>query len=262
MALLLTRPTISVAATARPISSFSFSSSISNSVKLKLAHHHPNLSSSISSSPEEEKKKTSRKLPILLFDVMDTIVRDPFYHDIPAFFRMSFNELIDCKHPTAWVDFEKGLINEMELARIFFKDGRPLDLDGLKDCMRSGFSYIDGVEALLHNLKQNNYEMHAFTNYPTWYTMIEDKLKISAYMSWTFCSCNTGKRKPQADSYMEVLSHLGVEPDKCIFIDDRMVNVEAAKNAGIVGIHFKDAASLQQELSQLGVETTSCSTNE
>lgn len=28
-----------------------------------------------------------RKLPVLLFDVMDTIVRDPFYHDVPAFFR-------------------------------------------------------------------------------------------------------------------------------------------------------------------------------
>lgn len=30
---------------------------------------------------------TDRKLPILLFDIMDTIVRDPFYHDVPAFFR-------------------------------------------------------------------------------------------------------------------------------------------------------------------------------
>lgn len=27
-----------------------------------------------------------RKLPILLFDVMDTLVRDPFYQDVPAFF--------------------------------------------------------------------------------------------------------------------------------------------------------------------------------
>ncbi|KAJ0640887.1 hypothetical protein HanLR1_Chr16g0620821 [Helianthus annuus] len=30
---------------------------------------------------------TQRKLPVLLFDIMDTIVHDPFYHDIPAFFR-------------------------------------------------------------------------------------------------------------------------------------------------------------------------------
>ena len=30
---------------------------------------------------------TTQNLPILLFDIMDTIVRDPFYHDVPAFFR-------------------------------------------------------------------------------------------------------------------------------------------------------------------------------
>lgn len=32
------------------------------------------------------KENERRKLPILLFDIMDTIVRDPFYHDVPAFF--------------------------------------------------------------------------------------------------------------------------------------------------------------------------------
>ncbi|GFQ01136.1 hypothetical protein PHJA_002257500 [Phtheirospermum japonicum] len=71
-----------------------------------------------------------RKLPILLFDIMDTIVRDPFYHDIPAFFGMSMEELLECKHPAAWIEFEKGLISEMELARTFFKDGRPIDMEG------------------------------------------------------------------------------------------------------------------------------------
>ncbi|KAL0288978.1 UNVERIFIED_CONTAM: Flavin mononucleotide hydrolase 1, chloroplatic, partial [Sesamum angustifolium] len=56
--------------------------------------------------------KPSRKLPVLLFDIMDTIVRDPFYHDVPAFFGMSMKELLECKHPTTWIEFEKGLINE------------------------------------------------------------------------------------------------------------------------------------------------------
>ncbi|KAK6243832.1 hypothetical protein QUC31_010241 [Theobroma cacao] len=137
----------------------------------------------------------NRKLPILLFDIMDTIVRDPFYHDIPAFFRMSFKELIECKHPTAWIEFENGVINEEELAGKFFKDGRPFDLEGLKNCMRRGYSYIDGIEQLLQALKQNNYEMHAFTNYPIWYKIIEDKLNISNYLSWTFCSCMYGTFK-------------------------------------------------------------------
>nr|AFK41397.1 unknown [Lotus japonicus] len=197
---------------------------------------------------------TNRKLPILLFDIMDTLVRDPFYEDVPAFFGMSFKELIDCKHPTAWLEFEKGSIDEMELARIFFKDGRDFDLEGLKTCMRNGYSYIDGIEQLLFTLKQNNFEMHAFTNYPTWYQLIEDKLKLSTYLSWTFCSCTHGKRKPDTEFYMEALRHLKVDPASCIFVDDRKRNVEAATEVGIRGVQFKNVNLLREELSLMGVD--------
>ncbi|KAL1827053.1 hypothetical protein ACET3Z_005465 [Daucus carota] len=222
-------------------------------------HLPRSMSASCSSSVNFNNKSTKlndkkkKKLPILLFDVMDTIVRDPFYHHVPSFFRMSFEELINTKHPTAWIQFEKGLIDEMELARNFFKDGRPFDLQGLKDCMQKGYSYLDGIEDLLGSLKQNGYEMHAATNYPIWYKLIEDKLKLSAYLSWTFCSCSTGKRKPDVEFYLEILSHLDIDGESCIFIDDRIQNVDAATKAGLVGLHFKNANLLRQDLSLLGI---------
>ncbi|KAF3788585.1 hypothetical protein EJ110_NYTH19048 [Nymphaea thermarum] len=195
-----------------------------------------------------------KKLPILLFDVMDTIVRDPFYEDVPAFFGMPMKELLEAKHPTAWGEFEEGLINESELASKFFKDGRPLDLQGLKDCMRHGYSYLSGMQMLLQNLKESGYEMHAFTNYPVWYMLIEEELKLSAYLNWTFCSCFTGKRKPDAHAYLEAIKQLGVHSSDCIFIDDRIVNVKAAANAGMAGIHFKNASALEHDLLLQGVD--------
>ncbi|XP_008218533.2 PREDICTED: uncharacterized protein LOC103318877 [Prunus mume] len=79
---------------------------------------------------------------------------------------------------------------------------------GLKDCM-SGYSYVESIEELLHSLKDNNYEMQAFTNYPIWkfcfvrYEMNEDKLNISKYFSSTFCSCISRKRKPDPEFYLE-----------------------------------------------------------
>ncbi|XP_057539824.1 flavin mononucleotide hydrolase 1, chloroplatic-like isoform X2 [Amaranthus tricolor] len=152
-----------------------------------------NFTTPVDSSMTIDAPMEKRRLPILLFDVMDTIVRDPFYHDIPAFFGMSMKELLECKHPTAWNEFEKGLIDEDELARKFFKDGRHFDLQGLKTCIKRGYSFLDGVEELLCALKINNYEMHTFTNYPVWYQMIEDKLNLSNYLSWTFCSCKENK---------------------------------------------------------------------
>lgn len=211
----------------------------------------PSLSHSNSITSMALTNNTERKLPVLLFDIMDTIVRDPFYQDVPAFFGMSLKELIDCKHPTAWLEFEKGLIDEMELARKFFKDGRDFDLEGLKTCMRNGYSYIEGIEQLLLSLKQNHYEMHAFTNYPIWYQLIEDKLKLSKYLSWTFCSYAFGKRKPDTEFYKEVVRRLNVDPTNCIFVDDRQKNVEAAIEVGIRGVHFKNVNLLCEELSSM-----------
>lgn len=120
--------------------------------------------------------------------------------------------------------------------------------------MRRGYSYIDGIEELLCNLKENNYEMHAFTNYPIWYRLIEEKLNISTYLSWTFCSCMIGKRKPDPDFYLEVIRHLRVDPTSCIFIDDRLRNVEAAIEIGINGLQFKNANLLRQDLSKMGID--------
>jgi hypothetical protein len=82
---------------------------------------------------------------------------------------MSMKELLENKHPTAWSEFEMGLIDENELAKKFFNDGRSFDLEGLKACMVRAYEYIDGVEDILYSLKQNNYEVHAFTNYPVWW---------------------------------------------------------------------------------------------
>ncbi|OIT03345.1 hypothetical protein A4A49_36654 [Nicotiana attenuata] len=238
------------------ISSFPFIVKKTSPKSAKMGFFNNNISCSVTSTMAGQ---SQRKLPILLFDVMDTIVRDPFYNEIPAFFRMPMKELLECKHPTTWIEFEKGLITEGECARRFFKDGRPFDLEGLKNCMQRAYSYIEGVEGLLNSLKENGYEIHAFTNYPIWYQMIEDKLKLSNYLSWTFCSCIFGKRKPDPDFYLEVVKHLNVEASSCIFVDDRMRNVEAAVEVGLNGLQFKNADLLRKDLSLLGVNI---STNE
>ncbi|VAH94380.1 unnamed protein product [Triticum turgidum subsp. durum] len=221
----------------------------------------------------EPEASRPRKMPVLLFDVMDTVVRDPFYHHIPSFFQfstrpyslflslvyrypfiMSMKELLESKHPTSWSEFEMGLINEGQLAEKFFNDGRSFDLEGLKACMVRAYEYVDGVEDILCSLKQNNYEVHAFTNYPVWYQLIEEKLKLSKYLSWTFCSCHIGIRKPSPDFYLHAVDHLNIDPGNCIFIDDRMVNIEAALSVGMVGLHFKNAEALKNDLCSLGVE--------
>jgi hypothetical protein len=165
--------------------------------------------------------------PTLLLDVMDTIVYDPFFNDMPRFFDITFNELLAAKHPTAWLQvslcaqlprccsnihhcwvhccrlhtpswhracfpvtqFERAEISEEELFRMFFADGRLFDGAALKQHMAGCYRYIDGMETLLQRLQSSGADVHAFSNYPVWWQMIEEKLLLSRYLDWTFISC-------------------------------------------------------------------------
>jgi hypothetical protein len=66
----------------------------------------------------------------------------------------------------------------------FFLDGRDVDIEGsaagLKDCMIRGYSYLEGVEPLLSRLQSAGFNMHAFSNYPSWY-------QLSPHFPYTLC---------------------------------------------------------------------------
>jgi FMN phosphatase YigB (HAD superfamily) len=61
-------------------------------------------------------------------------------------------------------------------------------------------------------------------------------------------------RKPEKDSYLRVIEELKVAPSEIIFVDDRLVNVTAAIECGIDGIHFTSSTNLVEELRKRGLE--------
>lgn len=191
--------------------------------------------------------------PILLLDVLGTLVHDPFYEEVPRFFGMTLDRLIAEKHPRSWIDFEHGRLEEAEYVRTFFQDARAIDGDGLKACMRDAFRWIEGMEELLSELHGHGLLMHALSNYPSWWTLIEQRLQLSRFLSWSFVSCRTGHRKPHPEAYLAATAALAVRPDECLFVDDRRENVIAAEKLGMPALWFRDAATLRGDLSARGV---------
>lgn len=191
--------------------------------------------------------------PVLLFDVMGTLVHDPFFVEVPAFFGTDLRTLVDVKHPTSWVDFELGTIDEDTLGRTFFANERRLDVAGLKAAMVDAYRWLPGMEELLSTLKERGIEMHVLSNYPRWYQLIEEKLGVSRYMPWTFVSCHTGTRKPDAAAYTGAAQRLGVSAEACLFVDDRALNCRGARAVGMSAIEFGDAAQLTDALRERGL---------
>lgn len=59
--------------------------------------------------------------------------------------------------------------------------------------------------------------------------------------------------KPDPRIYTITLEKLGVSAPESVFVDDRIKNVEGANAVGMRGILFSDTASLEGELTRLGV---------
>lgn len=197
---------------------------------------------------------TMSEARILLLDVMGTLINEPFFEHLPRHFGLSLEDLIRDKHPTSWIDFEKGLIDEAAYVARFFRDGRAVDLEAVRGCLLASYEWLDGVEALLEELKQKGVPMHAFSNYSSWYRLIDQKLDLSRYLEWSFVSCNTGIRKPDPEAYRCATRVLGVRPDQCVFVDDQKRNVAAAEAAGMKGIlRGTDILSLRSDLARVGV---------
>jgi FMN phosphatase YigB (HAD superfamily) len=191
---------------------------------------------------------------VLLFDVMDTLVYDPFNLEIPAFFGLSQPALLAEEVPHVWEDFELGRISEQEYFEWCFRDGRLFDHEAFRGIVREAYRWLDPkIPGLLTRLREVGYEMHALSNYPVWYETIEQRLKLSDYLPWSFVSCRTGVRKPAADAYLGVISRLGRPAGDFLFIDDRPANCHAARAVGMDAIHFTAIECLHADLVSRGI---------
>ncbi len=64
----------------------------------------------------------------------------------------------------------------------------------------------------------------------------------------TYASIFMGVSKPEIDFWNIIMKAEGVQSKDCVFIDDKIENVNAAKSLGINAIHFTDCDSLKKEL--------------
>ncbi len=66
-------------------------------------------------------------------------------------------------------------------------------------------------------------------------------------------SCELNIAKPDPAIYLHTCEKLGVKPEEALFLDDKLVNIEAAESVGITAIHFSTVDSLREELDRRGL---------
>ena len=179
---------------------------------------------------------------VFLFDVMSTLVYDPFYSELPVAFNTDLRSLLAGRDRMAWVDFECGRLNEAEFFARFWGD----EAKGLrmKHCFMQHYAWLEGIPELLRAIRAKGHRIATASNYPEWYELIDAKLGLSLLVDHHGVSYQMGCRKPHAAFYECLLTDLGVEAADCIFVDDRLENVQAAEALGMQGHHVRPGMPL------------------
>jgi glucose-1-phosphatase len=85
-----------------------------------------------------------------------------------------------------------------------------------------------------------------------WQRITED-MGLGAAVETHFVSHLTGRIKPDADAFQHAVQSLGCAPEQVLFIDDNLVNVEAARQSGMHALRARGNLETRQALGEFGI---------
>lgn len=155
-----------------------------------------------------------------------------------------------------WVEHDKGLLTEEEEIRDFISNAPEYEkeirqtYENLGECVWK----LDYALPWVQELKSRGFCVFALSNWPKHiYDQRKDKLDFLDLMDGYILSYREHVIKPDPAAFRLLLERYRIEPEKAVFIDDTLKNIEAAERLGIHGIHFRSLEQAKEELEKLGV---------
>ena len=189
-------------------------------------------------------------LDAVCFDLMGTVIYDPYVEALEAGMGMSLAKAARFKDPAAWPDFEMGRIDEAEFVRRFYAhehSGPDFDIEAFHRVRRRGYRFLPGMAELLDELT-GVADRYVASNYPVWIEELAVTFDFASRFEAVHASHHFGVRKPDPQFYRSLLDAIGRKAEQCLFIDDRDVNCEAAARVGMAVHRFTDAGGLRARL--------------
>ncbi len=153
-------------------------------------------------------------------------------------------------------DFQRGLLSEEQFwtkVCAELKRPKPKEQSLWGDAFRTAYSPRPQVFSLVSSLRKNGCKTALLSNAEVPAKQFFGELQYDMFDVAVF-SCVEGIIKPDRKIYEITVAELGLRPEQTAFIDDRIENVNGAKDAGLIAILFRNVEQVRVELAQLGVE--------
>ena len=156
-----------------------------------------------------------------------------------------------------WNQVDLGILSWDEIVAKFVEN-----YPEIKEDLEKVFANVDNIETKrdaaipwIKALKAAGYKVLYLSNFSQ--QVLDGCPEAMAFLDETdggILSYRDQVTKPNPEIYNLLAKRYDLVPEKTVFIDDTVRNVEAARNLGWNGIVFKDYKQVYEELKELGVE--------
>lgn len=193
----------------------------------------------------------------IVFDVGKVLVEyDPDKHMKALGYDEKTREAVNAamfQHPS-WEECDRGIQTTEQLLNGFVANAAEY-----KDEIRRAFMTIEGAIHVmpytiewLEELKSKGYHLYIISNYGEYtYERTRKEMTYLPYMEGAVFSFQCKMIKPDVEIYQHFCDTYQLNPEECVFLDDREANVEGAKRAGFYAIQFENYEQAREELGEL-----------
>lgn len=154
-----------------------------------------------------------------------------------------------------WSEFDRGALSWDEVRdQIASRTGlAPDDVHTLMEAIPPHLEPMPATVSWLDQLADAGVPLYFLSNMPRPYAEFLQREHgfLSRFSEGVF-SCNVGQIKPNADIFHTAADQFGVLPERTVFIDDNIHNIETARSLGWRAVQFVDAKQCQAELARCG----------
>lgn len=154
-----------------------------------------------------------------------------------------------------WAEFDRGVLSEEEVMQEFIKADPEIEpqlrlaYDNIKDMVTPREYAIPWVKAL----KEAGYGVYYLSNFSEKaFRECEDALQFLPYTDGGIMSYREKVIKPDKAIYDVLLERYQLKAEECVFIDDTVINIEAAVSYGFQGVVFVTKEQVEEDLKNLG----------
>lgn len=130
-----------------------------------------------------------------------------------------------------------------------------------QDYLKHKIDYKKDAEKVVKYLKEKGFTLaiatttnhHTIDVYRTENMNLVNKASLDDYFSLIFAKDAVKELKPNPEVHIKIMNELNVNPEECLIIEDSLIGVEAANNAGIevIALYDKYSDADREEINKL-----------